>query len=134
MTVPQAKLTDCRRLLEIGAAVRQTFEPVILTHLYPRSEIAIQIQVLAADGGESREGGVGRVLSVTGVGKNFGDLGSLGATCRCFGVGAAMGSMRSPVHLYLFLLPSRSPSRLPAPTPEGSPTDRQASSLQQSTP
>lgn len=40
-----------RRLLEIGAAVRQTFEPVIMTHLYPRSEIAIHIQVISADGG-----------------------------------------------------------------------------------
>lgn len=41
-----------RRLLEIGAAIRQTFEPVIMTHLYPRSEIAIHVQVLSADGGE----------------------------------------------------------------------------------
>ncbi|TYJ54425.1 hypothetical protein B9479_004935 [Cryptococcus floricola] len=40
-----------KRLLEIGAAIRQTFEPVILTHLYPRSEISIHVQVLAADGG-----------------------------------------------------------------------------------
>lgn len=40
-----------RRLLEIGAAIRQTFEPVIMTHLYPRSEIAIHVQVLSADGG-----------------------------------------------------------------------------------
>jgi exosome complex component RRP41 len=38
--------------MELGAAIRQTFEPVILTHLYPRSEIAIQVQVLAADGGK----------------------------------------------------------------------------------
>ncbi|TXT07345.1 hypothetical protein VHUM_03065 [Vanrija humicola] len=40
-----------KRLLEIGAAIRQTFEPVILSHLYPRSEIAVQVQVLTADGG-----------------------------------------------------------------------------------
>ncbi|CAD6586565.1 MAG: Exosome non-catalytic core component, partial [Tremellales sp. Tagirdzhanova-0007] len=40
-----------KRLLEIGAAIRQTFEPVIMTHLYPRSEISIHIQVLSADGG-----------------------------------------------------------------------------------
>ncbi|WWD21979.1 hypothetical protein CI109_106467 [Kwoniella shandongensis] len=40
-----------KRLQEIGAAIRQTFEPVIMTHLYPRSEIAINVQVLAADGG-----------------------------------------------------------------------------------
>jgi exosome complex component RRP41 len=38
--------------MEIGAAIRQTFEPVIMTHLYPRSEIAIHLQVLSADGGE----------------------------------------------------------------------------------
>ncbi|AFR94724.1 exosome complex component RRP41 [Cryptococcus neoformans C23] len=40
-----------KRLQEIGAAIRQTFEPVIMTHLYPRSEIAIHVQVLSADGG-----------------------------------------------------------------------------------
>ena len=44
-------VADGRRLLEIGAAIRQTFEPVIMTRLYPRSEIAIHIQVLSADGG-----------------------------------------------------------------------------------
>ncbi|WRT65110.1 uncharacterized protein IL334_002052 [Kwoniella shivajii] len=40
-----------KRLQEIGASIRQTFEPVIMTHLYPRSEIAIDVQVLSADGG-----------------------------------------------------------------------------------
>ncbi|ORX33277.1 putative phosphorolytic exoribonuclease [Kockovaella imperatae] len=40
-----------KRLLEIAAAIRQTFEPVIMTHLYPRSEIAVHIQVISADGG-----------------------------------------------------------------------------------
>ncbi|WVR04293.1 hypothetical protein IAU60_001293 [Kwoniella sp. DSM 27419] len=40
-----------KRLQEIGAAIRQTFEPVIMTQLYPRSEIAIHVQVLSADGG-----------------------------------------------------------------------------------
>ncbi|BEI93197.1 uncharacterized protein CcaverHIS019_0508250 [Cutaneotrichosporon cavernicola] len=40
-----------KRLVEIAAAIRQTFEPVIQTQLYPRSEIAIQVQVLQADGG-----------------------------------------------------------------------------------
>lgn len=44
---------DCRRLVEVAAAIRQTFEPVIQLQLYPRSEIAIQVQVLQADGGES---------------------------------------------------------------------------------
>jgi exosome complex component RRP41 len=41
-----------RRLMEIAAAVRQTFEPVIMLHLYPRSEISINLQVICADGGE----------------------------------------------------------------------------------
>ncbi|WVW78828.1 hypothetical protein I302_100790 [Kwoniella bestiolae CBS 10118] len=40
-----------KRLQEIGASIRQTFEPVIMTHLYPRSEIFINVQVLSADGG-----------------------------------------------------------------------------------
>ncbi|WWC87253.1 uncharacterized protein L201_002141 [Kwoniella dendrophila CBS 6074] len=40
-----------KRLQEIGASIRQTFEPVIMTHLYPRSEISINVQVLSADGG-----------------------------------------------------------------------------------
>lgn len=53
-----------RRLLEIGAAIRQTFEPVILTHLYPRSEISVQVQVLSADGGESDRGLVGTKIWV----------------------------------------------------------------------
>ena len=42
-----------RRLQEVGASIRQTFEPVIMTHLYPRSEISIHVSVLSADGGES---------------------------------------------------------------------------------
>ncbi|OCF76570.1 exosome complex component RRP41 [Kwoniella mangroviensis CBS 8886] len=40
-----------KRLQEIGSSIRQTFEPVIMTHLYPRSEIFINVQVLSADGG-----------------------------------------------------------------------------------
>ncbi|ORY25358.1 ribosomal protein S5 domain 2-type protein [Naematelia encephala] len=40
-----------KRLTEIAASIRQTFEPVILLHLYPRSEITINIQVISADGG-----------------------------------------------------------------------------------
>ena len=42
-----------RRLQEVGAGIRQTFEPVVMGHLYPRSEILINVQVLSADGGES---------------------------------------------------------------------------------
>jgi hypothetical protein len=44
------------RLQEVGASIRQTFEPVIMTHLYPRSEISIHVSVLSADGGESHTG------------------------------------------------------------------------------
>jgi ribonuclease PH len=32
--------------------IRQTFESVVMTALYPRSQIDIYIQVLQADGGE----------------------------------------------------------------------------------
>jgi hypothetical protein len=35
----------------MALAVRQTFESVVMTHLYPRSEIDIQIHVLQSDGG-----------------------------------------------------------------------------------
>ncbi|PWN53596.1 putative exosome complex exonuclease rrp41 [Violaceomyces palustris] len=40
-----------RRLLEIASAIRSTFEPVVHTHLYPRSQIDIFVQVLQQDGG-----------------------------------------------------------------------------------
>lgn len=45
-----------RRLVEFAAAVKATFEPVIQTHLYPRSQIDIFIQVLQQDGGEYKIG------------------------------------------------------------------------------
>ncbi|EPQ29560.1 uncharacterized protein PFL1_02779 [Pseudozyma flocculosa PF-1] len=40
-----------RRLVEFASSVKSTFEPVIHTHLYPRSQIDIFIQVLQQDGG-----------------------------------------------------------------------------------
>ena len=40
-----------RRILEFAAAIKSTFEPVIQTHLYPRSQIDIFVQVLQQDGG-----------------------------------------------------------------------------------
>lgn len=52
----QLTLPICRRLTEIGASIRQTFEPVIMSHLYPRSEISIYVQVLGSDGGTFRQG------------------------------------------------------------------------------
>ncbi|GAA6011600.1 hypothetical protein JCM10207_002675 [Rhodosporidiobolus poonsookiae] len=39
-----------RRTIELAAAVKNTFEPVLLLHLYPRSAIDIYIQVLENDG------------------------------------------------------------------------------------
>lgn len=41
-----------RRSTEISLVIRQTFESIILTHLFPRSQIDIFVQVLQADGGE----------------------------------------------------------------------------------
>eukprot|EP01102_Stenamoeba_stenopodia_P022610 TRINITY_DN9502_c0_g1_i1.p1 TRINITY_DN9502_c0_g1~~TRINITY_DN9502_c0_g1_i1.p1 ORF type:complete len:250 (+),score=48.24 TRINITY_DN9502_c0_g1_i1:154-903(+) len=40
-----------RRATEISLVIRQTFESVIMTHLFPRSQISIYIQILQADGG-----------------------------------------------------------------------------------
>lgn len=40
-----------RRILEIAAAIKSTFEPVIQTSLYPRSQIDIFVQVVQQDGG-----------------------------------------------------------------------------------
>jgi len=40
-----------RRNLELVATIKSTFEPVIQTHLYPRSEINVYVQVVQQDGG-----------------------------------------------------------------------------------
>lgn len=40
-----------RRSTEISLLIRQSFDAVIMTHLFPRSQIDIYIQVLQADGG-----------------------------------------------------------------------------------
>lgn len=40
-----------RRSEKIAATIQSTFESVVQTHLYPRSEIAVEIQVLQSDGG-----------------------------------------------------------------------------------
>lgn len=46
-------IDECyRRILEFAASIKATFEPVIQTHLYPRSQIDIYIQVLEQDGGK----------------------------------------------------------------------------------
>jgi len=40
-----------RRILEMASTIKSTFEPVIQTNLYPRSQIDIFVQVLQQDGG-----------------------------------------------------------------------------------
>ncbi|GKU87990.1 hypothetical protein SLEP1_g2309 [Rubroshorea leprosula] len=45
------KLKGDRRSTEISLVIRQTMEACILTHLMPRSQIDIFVQVLQADGG-----------------------------------------------------------------------------------
>mmetsp|Transcript_26090 Transcript_26090/g.51464 ORF Transcript_26090/g.51464 Transcript_26090/m.51464 type:complete len:247 (-) Transcript_26090:313-1053(-) len=40
-----------RRTKELGLVIKQTFESAILTHLFPRSQISIHVQVLLDDGG-----------------------------------------------------------------------------------
>mmetsp|Transcript_2988 Transcript_2988/g.4414 ORF Transcript_2988/g.4414 Transcript_2988/m.4414 type:complete len:244 (-) Transcript_2988:180-911(-) len=41
-----------RRLKEYSLALKQIFESVICTHLYPRSQISLFIQVMQTDGGD----------------------------------------------------------------------------------
>ncbi|RIA92454.1 ribosomal protein S5 domain 2-type protein [Glomus cerebriforme] len=40
-----------KRILEIASAVKQTFEPIIMTELFARSQIDIYLQILQFDGG-----------------------------------------------------------------------------------
>lgn len=40
-----------RKTVELGMLIRQTFESVVMTALYPRSQIDIYVQVLQSDGG-----------------------------------------------------------------------------------
>ncbi|KAG9315105.1 ribosomal protein S5 domain 2-type protein [Chiua virens] len=40
-----------KRTLELASIIKSTFEPVVQTHLYPRSQIDIFIQVIQQDGG-----------------------------------------------------------------------------------
>ena len=47
----QGVRTGSRRNAEISLVIRQTFESVIMTHLFPRTQIDIFMQVLQADGG-----------------------------------------------------------------------------------
>jgi exosome complex component RRP41 len=45
-------MTYNRRSLEIASAIKQTFEPVVQTSQFPRSQIDIYLQVLQHDGGK----------------------------------------------------------------------------------
>lgn len=40
-----------RKSIETAMAIKQTLETTVMTHLYPRSQIDIFIQVIQADGG-----------------------------------------------------------------------------------
>ena len=40
-----------RRSIEAAMVIRETFDVAIMTHLYPRTQIDIYVQVLQADGG-----------------------------------------------------------------------------------
>ncbi|KAF8072120.1 exoribonuclease, exosome component 4 [Lyophyllum atratum] len=40
-----------KRILELAATIKSTFEPVVQTNLYPRSQIDVFVQVLQQDGG-----------------------------------------------------------------------------------
>ncbi|EAU89296.2 exosome component 4 [Coprinopsis cinerea okayama7 len=45
------RLKGDKRILEFAATIKSTFEPVVRTSLYPRSQIDIYIQILQQDGG-----------------------------------------------------------------------------------
>ena len=47
----RARRAGDRKLVEAAGALRQCFEAVVHTRLYPRSEIAVSVQILASDGG-----------------------------------------------------------------------------------
>lgn len=40
-----------RRSLEIAAFIRQTFEPIIFTSQFPKTQISIYLQIFQNDGG-----------------------------------------------------------------------------------
>lgn len=45
------KLFHVRRVLELASTIKSTFEPVVQTSLYPRSEIDVFVHILQQDGG-----------------------------------------------------------------------------------
>lgn len=53
-TEPKKKSKGDRRATEISMVIRQTFETVLMTQLFPRSQIDIFVQIIQADGGSLR--------------------------------------------------------------------------------
>jgi ribonuclease PH len=56
MKRPSSDYHIYRRTAELAAAIKSTFEPVIHTHLFPRSQIDIFVTIEQQDGGESLNG------------------------------------------------------------------------------
>jgi len=61
------KLWD-RRVLELAATIKSTFEAVVQTELYPRSEIGVYVTVLQQDGGLLQACLNGTTLALMGAG------------------------------------------------------------------
>ncbi len=57
-----------RRSIEISKVIREAFEPVIMTQLFPRSQIEVYVEVLQAEGGT-------RVASLTAAAVALADAG-----------------------------------------------------------
>jgi len=57
-----------RRSIEISKVIREAFEPVVMTNLFPRSQIEVYIEVLQAEGGT-------RVASLTAAAVALADAG-----------------------------------------------------------
>jgi len=49
----KVRMRHDRRLIEAAHMIKKTFEPIIMTSLFPRSQIDIFIQVLQIDGGKN---------------------------------------------------------------------------------
>eukprot|EP01091_Cochliopodium_minus_P000646 TRINITY_DN10566_c0_g1_i1.p1 TRINITY_DN10566_c0_g1~~TRINITY_DN10566_c0_g1_i1.p1 ORF type:complete len:266 (-),score=65.54 TRINITY_DN10566_c0_g1_i1:106-903(-) len=67
-----------KKNIEIGIAIRKTFESVIQTNLFPRSQIDIHITVLQSDGGERCAAINATTLAIVNAGIPINDL-----CCSC---------------------------------------------------
>lgn len=72
--------TASRRTLEFTSAIKSTFEPIVQTQLYPRSQIDIHIQVLQQDGGLLQASINGTTLALIDAGVALSDY-VCGITC-----------------------------------------------------